>query len=272
MRDNFYYINHQGEAVNFGGSHGIVIDENTFRDYTWNYSTQYGKVANFEKGIATKKLVATVFGAEMQELKNRMMEVFEKDVLSGNAGRVYINGYYLVGFFYASAKENYTSQTDTKVILQFVTDDPTWRKDIKILYRTRDNGSGATNGTGYPYGYPYDYCSPISINSISNGAFVPANMILTIYGACINPVVNIGNNVYQVNAEIGANEYLTIDTLNKTVLLTKQNGEMINCFALRNTEHYIFEKIPTGDSSVVVTPETNMDVTIIEERSEPKWI
>jgi carbamate kinase len=72
---------------------------------------------------------------------------------------------------------------------------------------------------------------------------------------------------------IASNEHVTIDSTTKTVILTKGNGEQVNLFNLRNKESYIFEKIPSGMSIVSASnDQIRFEITLLEERSEPKWI
>ena len=106
---------------------------------------------------------------------------------------------------------------------------------------------------------------------LNNTGFVPENFRMNIYGPCINPQITIGGHVYEVAKEFEANEYLTIDSIAKTITLTHTDGAVENCFNLRNKESYIFEKIPVGVNTVSGNAEFKFDITLFEERGEPKW-
>lgn len=272
MNDRMQYINHLNEVVNFGsGSEGITINENDFRNYKWTYTKQYGKVVNFERGIVTKKLTALVYGPNLAETKNRIMEVLEKDILAEKPGRMVVGDYYVNGYFFASSTDGYTNKTDAKITLQFVTDEPYWKKDILFMRRIVPTDS-PEDGFDYPYDYPYDFASNIRIDRVTNTAFVPANFKMIIYGPCEDPAVLVGGHQYKVNdVTLESNQYILIDSLEKTVTKYKQDGTKENLFANRDTSSYIFEKIPVGVSSVATVPDINCDITVVEERSEPKW-
>jgi len=92
-----------------------------------------------------------------------------------------------------------------------------------------------------------------------------------IYGACENPGITVAGHLYEVAASVAANEYLTIDSVNKTVVLTHTDGTTENCFNLRNRDSYIFEKMPVGLSEIAVNGDFKFDIVLLEERSEPKW-
>lgn len=65
---------------------------------------------------------------------------------------------------------------------------------------------------------------------------------------------------------------VSIDSIAKTILLTKRDGTVENHFHQRNRESYIFEKIPAGSNIVTWDKTFKFDVVLFEERSEPKWI
>ena len=69
---------------------------------------------------------------------------------------------------------------------------------------------------------------------------------------------------------VETNEFLTIDSVLKTIVLTKRDGSTENCFNYRNKDSYIFEKIPSGTSNIS-SGNFNFEITLLEERSEPKW-
>lgn len=131
--------------------------------------------------------------------------------------------------------------------------------------------SRQAGGLDFPHGFPFDYSTAVSSDYIINNAQTASNAILTIYGPAESPAITIGENTYKVNDTFVENEYLTIDTKQKTVTKTTRNGEKINLFSKRDKENYIFEKIQPGQNTVVMTPKANYTITLIDERSEPKW-
>lgn len=75
-----------------------------------------------------------------------------------------------------------------------------------------------------------------------------------------------------LDGTISAGESLLIDSLTKTITLTKADGTKENWFDKRNRDSYIFQEIPPGQNTVVWNDYFGFDLTIIEKRSEPKWI
>ena len=83
--------------------------------------------------------------------------------------------------------------------------------------------------------------------------------------------VYIAGHAYTVNCDAETGEYITIDSVAKTITKTAKDGTITNIFNLRGRESYIFEKIPTGEISVSWDGDFDIDIILLEERSEPKW-
>ena len=94
---------------------------------------------------------------------------------------------------------------------------------------------------------------------------------MVVYGAAENPALAVGGHLYQVDAVLQANEFLTVDSVGKTVILTHTDGSTENLFNSRNRDSYIFEKIPPGVSLVSLDGCQKADITLLEERGEPEW-
>lgn len=269
MFDKLTYINHLNESIVFG-ENGILIDKNDIRDYEWNYNSQYQKIAGFTQKISKKKLPVLIYG-DKKTIANRLLEVIEKDVLANEPGKLYAGNYYLSGYFIASAKTDYNRKDILKLTLTFVCNGSNWINSSSYVFRTWDEGEEQELGLGYAYDYPYDYTSPISTQNFRNLGFMPANFIINIYGPVVNPSVIISGHVHSVNIALAANEILTINSVDKTIVKTDAQGRKTNQYANRDLDHYVFEKIPAGLNTLVVNPVCNVDITVLEERSEPAW-
>lgn len=270
MLENFTYINHINEVIEFG-SGGIFVNENDLRDFTWDISSKNGKITSFDRGVVTKTIPIVILSSNAKELKNQLFKVCEKDVLTKKHGRIIIGDYYLKCFITAAAKTSYLqSKKYTEIQLTVTTDHPNWVKETKATFSPDSYSSG--QNLDYNNDFDYDYASNMLGKELSNTGIVPVNFKMVIYGACENPSVNIGGHTYMVNASLARNEYLTIDSVAKTIILKHTDGSETNCFNLRNRESYIFEKIPVGVNMVSINGDFELEVTLLEERSEPKWI
>lgn len=273
MLEKLQYINHINEVLDFGTAK-LFVNENDLRDFAWEVTTKNNRISGFKKGIVTKTIpiimkVDTV--TEGIQLRNRLFEVFERDVLAVKHGKIIIGDYYLKCFITESAKSDYLIHKGyMKLNVKISTDLPYWIKETTTKFNYAADGTLGTN-LDYNRDYSWDYSSNLIGTSLINANFVSSNFKMTIYGACTNPVITIAGHDYSVNVSLDANEYLTIDSINKTIVKTSGNGGTENCFNLRDRSSYIFEKIPAGELNVSSSGDFKFEVTLFEERGEPKW-
>lgn len=277
MLEKIKFINHINEAMDWGRN-GIFANYNDLRSYSWDYSKENNKISYFSKGIVKRSVPIVISCASEAEgiaVKNRLFEICEKDVLAMKHGRLVIGDYYLKCFITGSSKSDYLVHKGyVKLKLTVVTDYPQWIKETTTSFRSGASSAAddvTKRNLDFNVDFPYDYASELRGKTLNNTGFAGANFRLILCGPCAEPTVYIAGHRYRVNGVVEAGEYLTIDSVQKTIVLTKQNGETVNCFNHRDRDSYIFEKIPVGSNSVSWDGSFGFDVVLIEERSEPKW-
>ena len=150
------------------------------------------------------------------------------------------------------------------------TDLPEWIRETSFAFGYGEAG-GAGKSLDFNRDFPSDYASNLMGRSLCNASFMPVNFRMVVYGVAENPALTVGGHLYQVDAVLQGNEFLTVDSVGKTVILTHNDGVTENLFNFRNRSSYIFEKIPPGVSLVSLDGCQKADITLLEERSEPEW-
>lgn len=266
------YRNHVGEELTLG-ENGSYLQQNDLYSYEWGYSTNNNKISLFSRGITKKTLPIVIYGAGRDagiELKNRIMEVADKDILAQVPGRIFFGDYYLDCYIYADGISRYDPDHGLFYTnISLVTDKPGWIKETEQTFNAESGGSG--QNLDFPFDFPYDFASPSASNELINYGFSDSDFRLVIYGEVTDPSITINGHEYEVTGYVGSNEYLEIDSRKKTVTLVEQDGTQVNWFRYRNKSSYIFEKIPSGSSQVLWNGDFVFAVTLYEERSEPKW-
>lgn len=121
--------------------------------------------------------------------------------------------------------------------------------------------------------FPYDYmCINSGQQTITNAGTRGADYRLIVFGAISNPCVIIDNIIIGVNASIAEDEYLVIDSHDKTVIKYGNSGERTNLFNARYKEQSIFGRIGPGVHDVIWPGTFGFNLIVYEERSEPLWI
>ncbi len=275
MLENVMYINHLGETIWLDGRAGIFCNRNDLRDFSYSVTTKNDRISSFNKGVVKKSLPVLVVCSNEKEgtdAKNRLFEVMEKDVLASQHGKFVINDYYLMCFVTGSAKtEYYHAKRYMMTTLTIQTDLPEWIRETVNTFGYMGKGPQGKN-MDFCSDFLMDYTSNLVGKAVVNKGFVASNFKIVIYGAAEIPAVKVGGHLYQVNVTFKNNEYLTIDSVSKTIILTHVDGSQENVFSKRNRDFYIFEKISPGIGLVEMDGCKKADITILEERSEPKWI
>lgn len=272
MLERLKYKNHVNEVIDFG-KENVFVRINALHDYEWKVTSQGNKISMLSRAVQTRKLPIIIMCESEEEgiaTRNRLFEVFEKDVLAQQHGQIIIGDYYFKCFVTKSVKSDYQkSQRYMYLNLTLSTDFPYWVNESRKSFAT-SNQTG--EGLDYPFDFAFDYFTDTASTTLNNTAFVASNFKLIVYGPCIDPSLSIAGHTYQVDCTIGESEYLTVDSTTKKIFVTKNDGTVVNCFNNRNKDSYIFTKIPSGTNAVTWNGDFGFDVILMEERSEPKWI
>ena len=273
LRDRFIYENHMGQRFD---EDCVYLNHSDLRDYSWSSETMNGRISRFYRSITGRKIPLVIVGKtgdEATEIKNRLFEIAEADIMAMIPGKIYSGEYYTQGYITDSAKSKYLiNRRFSKIDLTLTSEDPAWYREQKYSFFPKSvSGSGVEYGTDYAYDYPYDYSHSAASQKVVSDSFGSLAFRMLIYGAVENPTITIGGNVYAINGKIGAGEILVIDSLAKTITLSTATGSKTNWFDKRNRENYIFEPIPGGNSTVIWNGNFGFDLTVIEKRSEPRW-
>lgn len=274
MLERFRYTNSFNETLEFGKD-CLFVNENDLRDFAWEITTKNNKISGFKKGIVSKT-IPVILKCNSEEdgvhLRNRMFEVFEKDVLTEQHGKIQIGDYYLRCFITGSQKTQYLINKNYMVVsLTVQTDLPEWIKETTTSYSLYVESS--ERYLDFSFDYPHDFKNGVAFTSVENTGIVASNFIITIFGEVVNPILYIDGHKYAVDVTVGTSERLVIDSINKTItLFNNRTNEQVNCFNNRHKDSYIFEKIPVGSHMITSSnAQLFFDFTLLEERSEPKW-
>lgn len=274
MLDKMTYTNHLNEKIVFGEM-PYFANYSDLRDFAWEYTEANNKILSFEKGIRERSLPVTIMcktEEEGNQKKNAMYEIMEKDVLAMQYGTLEIGQYKMQCFVKESAKSDFLiSKKHMQVYLSIVTDRPYWIKEKTYVFTQSGQQDDSAEFLDFDIEYAYDYTNSMETLQLVNQNFVASNFRLTIYGEALNPRISVNGHVYEVSGTVEAGQNLVIDSIEKTVNLNTKNGAKVNRFNERNRDSYIFEKIPAGDLTLARSDNFRFDLTLIEERGEPKW-
>lgn len=271
---DIYYVNSKNEIAYLDRYPFKMLSDTSLFDYEWGYETKRNnRIKNIKKSTKTASVSITVLGRSQQEYYQniaRLYEILDYDCATGNPGKLYCGRYYLQCYFCKGEKpKKYINVLRTTVNFTVVTDLVDWVKETVTSYRKRQAAGTDVAGIDYPHDYAFDYMS--AFPTVNNTSFYASDFVLTIYGACGDPMIQIGDNIYNVHVLLRKGDYLVIDSRNKKITRVLNDGTRFNEFDKRNKDHYIFEKIPQGLQPVSWESNFDFDISILDERGEPKW-
>lgn len=279
MIDKFVYRNHLNEEIRFGEG-CIFVNTSDVRNYGWEILTSNNRITGFKQSVSEFKIPVVICAesaSKCAEVKNNMVDVFEKDIHTMKHGKIIIGDYYLQCYVSASEKDGYlTKKNITTLTLTVTTDKPLWVKETTYTFKAQNavsllSDEPETVYLDFPWDYPIDFSEVAQNPSVMNSGYVGTSFKMIVYGEVLNPSILIGGHKYCVQTTVQESEYLIIDSKAKTINLIQSDGTAINKFDKRDRTSYIFESIPSGESSVSWDASFGFDLILYEERVEPKW-
>lgn len=274
MRIPIKYIASSGHEYNLI-SDGIKHKEANYWD--WKYTAegtklQYGfRIADFSKDAKTYKTTLLFYGSEVQrrQLLSALHDDFENDIRQKKPGKLMWGSYYLMCYVLESSTQPTEALTQTINEISIYSPYPFWLQDFNIEFPKQT--AVVSEYLDYEYGYEYDFkMPPTGQRSIARTFPFDSDFKMTIFGAAVNPRVTINGYTYLLYMTINEGEYVVIDSKAKTIILHDANGQQSSVFDARNKAATVFQKIPGGNLNVVWDSSFGVNLTIYQERSEPR--
>lgn len=270
------YVASSGNEYNLKGDSIRTLTANYHK---WNWGAegttlQFGmRVAHFTRAAAAYETTLLFYGsrAAVKKTIEDLHEDFELDVRNQTPGRIYWGDYYIECFISDSSTEPGENNVNPRNTVKMLCPHPFWIRESARSFMPQEAPAGETF-LDYDYGYNYDYFYGNPGIAIWQSDFPFASEFrMTIFGPVSNPRVLVNGYPYQVNDTLNAGEYLVIDSLANTVIKVLPNGQQVNDFDLRDKVNSVFEQIPGGNLTLNWSGAFGFDLTLYQERSEPRW-
>lgn len=269
------YVNSEGAEVILNKEpYKVLMSDLT--DYDNVEIENNGKIAGFIKEITERKLNIDIISGSKettQELCNKLNEVFEKDIYNNVAGKIYINDYYMRCFIKSCKKSKRGNGVIRSYEYTLITDYPFWVKETTYQYLAEPpeavKYTDLETGIMFPE-FPFDFAPVRGEKILENPSFADSNFIMIIYGFAESPQVSIAGHPYRVETTVYEGERLIIDSKKGTVKKIGRLGEVVDCYNARQKDYSVFQKIPPGLNVFQWSGGFGIDITLFDERSEPK--
>lgn len=270
---------------------------------------KYGEVVESFGKDSLKLDMALKFRGSLEQIEDGMESFYqecERDILHKKEGALYIGEWKIKGYFLersAAPSEEFYGQ---EMACVFLAPYPFWTRESTYIFppETPQEEAGintpAISGDIYQgkkvnnhasirefkfdflrpsdrkirypmYDFPFDFRKTYGKRTIENTAFYESDFIMTIYGFADEPSILIAGHPYTIHAVVYEGERIVIDSAAGTVKKIGRLGEETNLYNSRDKEYSVFEKIPAGAQILRWSGGFGFDLTLIEERSHPKW-
>ncbi|HBV83572.1 MAG TPA: hypothetical protein DEB74_12450 [Lachnospiraceae bacterium] len=272
----FYYINHEGKKLDFTKEPYIARDITELLNYDHGYEVRNQRISGFSHGVAEIPFSVNVTAQTREEYlaaSDMFFRITEKDILKNKKGRLYLDGQYVLCNLVGSTKSDWYREVGFHVNhIRMVTDKPFWITEKHFSFSKKAEKEKIFEHLDYQYDFPYDLTrEQVGLDKIEGGDLSDSHFKLTIYGPAVFPQIIIGGHIYRVNTVVAEGEYLTIDSRSHEVIRHLIDGTKIDEYDNREHEHSVFKKIPAGTAEVEWAGSFGWDITLFEERSEPRW-
>ena len=284
MYDVIYKNNYKQEA-NLTKWPYMITGGDIF-DGNWEAIENDEHIQGFEKNIQERKILLTVSAVGMQSLASaidNLEGIFEKDIVSSSPGRLYVGNSYMNCYINENNKDRWVNDIDSITMeLKAKSDYPYWITES--LYQFRKSSEPASEGfelgIDYEYDYEYEYCygsgSDGTMQHINNESPTECGFRMTIYGPCINPAIRIAGHLYELKTTLYDGEYAVIDcstrySQDRAIYKVQTDGTKVDLFNSRNKHSEIWQKVPSGVSTVTWPGTFGFDLVLFGERGTPPW-
>lgn len=269
------YVASSGNEYNLK-TDGIRTKTANYHKWNWGVNgttLQYGlRVANFRRNPAqyTTQLILSGSYNQRKDLLERLHEDFEKDVRNKTTGRIIWGDYYIDCYITVSSTEPNRNSVWTNNDITIYCPYPFWIREEKKSFRPQEAPTGQ-EFLDYDYDFDYDYYFvPGSGMWVRDFPF-PSEFELIVYGPCVNPRILIDGYPYQFFDTLGSAEHVVINSRSNKITKYQANGKAVNLFDARNKIESVFQPIPGGSLTLNWSGAFGFDLTLYEERSEPRW-
>lgn len=278
------YVSSAGRAFVLQGDGRAFLDVFPLFHFSWDYelvnstSGMGGAATNFARFPKTVELELRLRGYDRQGFLDKINElhrVAEPDLVSATPGRLYLGDQYMVCYLTAaggvsSAPRNGHFATQALTVLAVR---PFWCREVEFQFVPQSGGGEVENDMAKKYNlrYPYRYNTGLNARQLYNNFYLPTPMIITIQGPASTPAIQIGSNVYRVNAQVLATEYLVIDQPARQIYTVGETGQRVNRFNDRDKRTDIFAPAPVGNSTVLYNGDFVVSIRLVQQRSAPEW-
>ena len=308
---DIYYLNTQGQRIDFDNRIYCIAEMKVYSHSLNYESENERIIQYVTKIIREMPLTMNISdykGVPWQQSYDTFIDVTMYDVLRNERGYLYVGDYYLrCNIIGMNNEDQFREWCDFQTSeITIISDNPVWIREKTIQFKPENrpeepevSGPIITGGeyggslvgnqevlrdfmsdfkrpdnrkASYPlFDLPFDFMKIYGRRIVENDSATASDFVMTFHGFVDHPSIMIGDHVYAVNAMIYEGERIVIDSAAGTVIKVGRLGEITNLYNSRNKAQSVFEKIPPGIMTLSWPGTFGVDITLFDERVQPRW-
>lgn len=268
------YIASNGEVVELDGPTTWIGTADQLLSDEWTYTIGYRNITGVTR--EAKEIEVEAFLKNNEEA-NKLRRLRNADVRNGTPGIIEAKGLQQRAYIVKSVPSEIT-RTHHRETLTVVLLDGYWGKwNEQEFWATEIDPD--TEYLDLPTDVPFDLMPPSALNSLTNNSSIPAPFKMTIFGPCVNPYIVIGDNRYEIIANIpaGARVEINSQSFPRTITLISSAGDRTDLFSSgtrgsgEGSGEYVFEPIKPGYNDVSWPGGFGFSLEWYEQEEVPGW-
>lgn len=274
MPNQARYIASNGEVVELDGPTTWIGTAEQLLSDEWSYTLGYRDISGVNRDAKEVEVEACF---KNNEEANKLRLLRNMDIRNGMPGTLEVKGLIQRAYIVKSTPSE-IMRTHHRETLTIVLLDGMWGKWAESEFWPTESDPD-TEYLDLPTDVLFDVMPPSALDYLTNESDIPAPFKLTIYGPCVNPYITIGDNRYEIIANIPAGARVEIDSQSfpRTITLISSAGDRTDLFSAgtrgegEGSGEYIFEPIKPGYNSVAWPGGFGFDLEWYEQKEVPEW-
>lgn len=274
MPNQARYIASNGEVVELDGPTTWIGTAEQLLSDQWSYTLGYRDITGVTR--EAREIEVEAFFRNNEE-SNRLRRLRNMDVRNGTPGTIEAKGLIQRAYIVKSTPSVIT-RTHHREALTVVLLDGLWGEWFSEEFWPIETDQD-TEYLDLPTDVQFDVMPPSALNSLTNNSSIPAPFKMTIFGPCVNPYIVIGDNRYEIIANIpaGARVEINSQSFPRTITLISSAGDRTDLFSSgtrgsgEGSGEYIFEPLKPGYNSVSWPGGFGFDLEWYEQVEVPEW-
>ena len=268
------YISGVGSIhISLDGDSAFVGTAAAIRGRAWSYTVGYRALTGVSRDARECELTLTLLDPSVADTLRRAAD---RDMANGKPGTLIADGWSQRAYI-VKAEPDIINDMIITMALTVVLLDGVWRKPHTVEFEPLTVSANSYDYLDLPYDLPYDLGIPPTTSFLKTGEWWDTPLKFVIYGTAVNPTIRIGENWYKVDATVPEGGYMTVDPIERTVVVVDADGTATDVFAKAHRGNglgggeYIFEPAKPGTHEVSWDMSFGFDLTWYEEEGEPPW-